>query len=356
MKTQWASLCATAALSLGLAACGGGGPSVSQVKADFESPSGKTSSKEGVIAVTTQQDASGAALALAGGVPGVGLTAEGKYRGFQSLNIRNNFEPHARALYASLQGRAQRAQTADDTFDAAGAVNFASCFTDLGQQLQSNASGGASAGSASASITVDLGTCTGGDMTGTLTVDVTIEAEQSGAGISFSYKVSYAFANVCETGGEKVCLDGTIAMEASGKFSESSFTSSSSGAGNLDILTAWDLKGSWTEGGAAKTAALKGGLRTVFSADSSGGGSAALEYLFYVSTPEGEEWSYVLRIRADSTGAGSLEIEGSDGSIRCTVNSDGSGSCTATEGGGTATVSWTASESSELDAAWLGGE
>src|SRR5688572_611854 len=99
-----------ATLSLALVACGGG-PDIEKVKADFNSPTGSVQSKDGMVAASGSLDAStGVGVLAGGGVPGASLTADGKLRGLDQLNVRRTWERRAEGLRDYLNGVSTREQ------------------------------------------------------------------------------------------------------------------------------------------------------------------------------------------------------------------------------------------------------
>ena len=71
--------------------------------------------------------------------------------------------------------------------------------------------------------------------------------------------------------------------------------------------------------------------------------SVDIEYLLYVTSPDGEEYSYVLSLNAsagDDSVSAALSIRGSDGEISCTMDASAEeerGMCTGPDG----TYEWT---------------
>lgn len=287
----------TALFALTLAACGSKTPSIDQVKADFESPSGSTKSKQSVAGAYAKQNSSGPATSFAAGGfagGGFGLTQAGP-GAFTRQNVVNPLLSYirARALGVKYQGLSE----AQDS----------SCFD------QSNVSGSGSADGTSGSVSysVDLGACSGGALTGQLTVDAEFELDQA-AGI-LHYEVEQTMDQVCSTEPAS-CVDGTMTMEMDLNFNDLT------GQGASNLVAGWFF--TITEDG--KTYETKGGMR--LDADSASG-ATKFEYLVYVKDENGQEVSLVISFEDDGMGNSSLKITGSDGSISCTANADGSGSC-----------------------------
>lgn len=305
-------------ISFGLAACGGG-PDIDKAKADFANPSGKTSDKNGVIAAQGKQDASGSAMQLgAGGVPGVGLTATGK-GGFARASVSRLMIPQAERLRALVQRDQMRPfalNIAQDGEDC-GASEASAIF---GEDITADAADGEVSGSGSFSI--DYSSCAGAGLTGTADYSIEYEITQT----SFFMSIEVSMDNVC-AGDE--CTTGSMAMEmsADGGFGNT---------GTFETIVAWDLTATY-EGQEVKS---KGGIKMGF--DDLG---SNIQILVYVTTADGEEWSYVLEATQGFDGSGSLKIRGSDGSLDCMWSADGAGSCSGDAG----SLEWTAEESEAIE-------
>lgn len=283
------SIATTALFALGLAACGSNAPTVDQVKEDFNSPSGSTKSKQSVAgAYSKQSNSNTAASFAAGGFAGGGFGLTEKRAGdVVRLTAINPFINYMKARTVGVRG-----------FNLAEAQD-ASCFDPSSVSGSGDASGG------SFSVTVDLGAC-GDGATGTLTMDGEIEVDETAG--TFKFNVEATYDQVCTTD-PAACIDGSMVME-----SESSLT------GTASFFAGWFF--TITEDG--KTYETKGGIRL----DADGGtGAASVEYLIYVKDENGQEVSLVLEATVDGQGNSTLKITGSDGSISCTANADGSGSC-----------------------------
>jgi hypothetical protein len=274
-------------------ACGGGGPDTNKVRADFDSPSGKTSDKDAVIAANGKRSAGGGATGAAGalgGFGGFGLSARDVSTGpFADVRI---------GLVNDMVMRDLRRRTpVSARLQAQESEGISSCFTPDNISV----SGGGSSASYSASI--DLGSCSG-THTGSLNLEGEFSFDEGTGDIDGVYEVEYV--NVCETS-SGVCISGSFALE----IQQSGQTGT--------YLMAWDLTTSGGEGG---TIATKGGMRY-----SLGDSTEDYEFLAYVRDSSGVEVSYVMKFTQDAEGNATLSITGSDGSIECTFNADGSGSC-----------------------------
>jgi hypothetical protein len=336
-----------ATLSLALIGCGGG-PDINQVKADFDNPSGSVQSKDGMIAASGSLDASGSAVSVAGGgVPGNSLTAY--TRGFDQINMRRTWEWRARGLRDYLNGKVTKHQALRQAqFGGDGCTNSAEAqgaFEEASQDFVADGINpfGNSKIEGSATYSQDFSACSGGELSGSAKVHIEILLESNGDNSGrLAITVQYDLNNVCELNtAEKACLDGTMIMEAEA-IGQNDF-------GSLTFTAAWDFAATWTDAGGARSASAKGGLKSSFEGDGTSG-SAKIEVLSYVNSPEGE-WSYVWSLDASYTGGeGSATIgcRGSDGSVMCTIDDNG-GMCTSSDG---SSVTWTTEESGTLDASW----
>ncbi len=319
-----------------LVACGGGGADIDRVRADFENPTGSTKNEAAIQAVASKQSGTGALGGLAGlGVTGDALTAQGKGRIFEQFNQRKTFEHRARYFRAVYQGGqnlqplspAQASGTCED------AEELQAAMMDLQEDFGRQLANGKEEFSGSVSYSIDLASCSAGEATGKVSGDIKIFISKT----KFEFNVSQNFAAVCETGGQQACVDGGLSLEMNGEGLED--------MANFSYIAAWDIASSWVAGGATKTATYKGGIRTVL-ASSGDTGSVSVEYLFYVTSPEGEEFSYVLSIKAEANGengTASWSIRGKDGEISCDVSSiDGveTGTCTGPDG----TINWSSED------------
>ncbi len=319
---------ATTLVSVGLVACGSDKPNIDQIKKDFDSPSGSIQDKNAVIAAGTKQSASGPAVALGGSFSAGSLTAADAVRGLNQLNVRRNWELPGKYLLQRMQGVNRQELSAAQFDDGACGAEAQQAYLQL------------ASGKSSASYSVDLSTCSNGEMTGSISVKMEIEGNET----SGRFNIEQELKSVCEVAGDKACVDGWLVMELS-------LEQTGPNAGRFEIVTGWDLNATWTDNGVQQTGNLRGGLRTKFEG-SEVSGNASLEYLVYVTTPDGKEYSFVLEISANSEGAGTLSIRGSDGELTCTFNADNSGSCTATGSGGSGSLTWTAEEGA-LGAEWF---
>lgn len=303
MQRNTLSLLSLSLSSVMLAACGSSGPDTAKVRADFESPSGKTSDKDAVIAANGKRSASGGATSAVGALGsfgGFGLTAKNAPVGpFSAVSVGLVNDMVIRDLRRRMPISARLHNQESE--------GFSSCFT------EDNISASASGNSVSYSASIDLGGCSG-THTGSINLDGEFTFDQGTGALDGEYNVEYA--NVCETS-SGACISGVIAME----IQQSGETGT--------YLIAWDIT---TSGGDLGNTAAKGGMRY-----SIGETSEDYEYLAYVRTSDGTEVSYVFKLGQDSEGNVKLEIRGSDGSLECIFRADGSGECT-----GDYTHSWEA--------------
>ena len=339
--------------TLVLVACGGG-PDIDQIKADFNNPSGSIKSKDGMVAASSSLDASGSAVVVGGGgVPGQSLTATGKAVGFWEINARRTWEARARALRDHLNGRSTQLQALSEAQLEAGncgdSPEAQEAFSELTSELlvdQVNPFSNSSKVSASASYEQDFSSCSNGELSGSAKIKIDFVAEQSGETSRFAFTVKYGLDNVCElTTDEKACLNGVMIVEAEAV--------GTNDFGSLTFTTGWELDASWTEDGVARAASLKGGVRSSLEGGGDSG-SAKIEIINYVNTPDGEEWSYVWSFEGAFNGlegTASIECRGSDGSVSCMIDENG-GSCMASDG---SSISWTSADEQSLDETWLKG-
>lgn len=322
--------------ALALSACSESEPDLDRLRKDFNNPSGSTSNQEAVIAVSTKQQGAGPLEDLTTAVPGLGLTASDRTTGLTQLNPRFMWESRARRLHEFLTLGRQRA--ALTTAQVSGTCDAAA--EQALQELFANANPGDNSFSGSTSFALNLASCTD-DLTGDVAISVEVEATQN----SFEMTVTEELNNVCEVAtAEQACVSGSLVMEVTG--------SSLSTAAELSFLVGWELSGTWQDGGRTLFASLKGGVRSKLTG-SNNSGLFSVEFLFYVSDPSGEEYSYVLEVVAEDTaGAGSVswKLRGSDGEIECSIQSTGAGMCTGPGG----QLSWTAEQADSLNPAWLG--
>jgi hypothetical protein len=331
-------LCLITLAPFAVVACGGG-PDIDQVKKDFESPSGSVGSKDTVIAANGEREAGGPAIALAGGgVPGAALTSNDP--GLASLNVMRNFGERARSLYRGLRSGSKEQALAVSQVDPGercadsevARMAYEEMITDLFLDAL-NPLGGDLNGSADYEI--DLGTCSEGQLTGRLAVEIEVTLADN----RFEFKVTEEFDEVCETNETAACVSGELIMEASAN-------STGESADNFTFVTAWELDTKWNDNGTSREATISGGLR-IASMTMGTAQTSSIEYLFYVNDAEGEQVSYVWRLTADEMGNVTFDIRGRDGSLSCAISNDG-GMCTAVGGDGTVTLTWTAAEAASL--------
>ncbi len=311
--------------AIALTACGGG-PDVESAREHFKNPTGSTQNQAAVAASGGSLSLSNSAISVAGdGIPGRGLTAEGKIKGFNQVSIRRLWERRGRALLDLSLGRTSQGLE-EANFSGAGCGDTPEAqqaYQDLIEDLTlSSAIGGAlgsSSVSGSASYSLDLSTCSGSQLTGSASYEIKIEV----SGDSASFTVKQGFDNVCTTDAEPECLSGSILMEAS--------ATSGLSSGSAEFITAWELEA--TAG--AKSASLKGGVRVAATND-----SGTLETLIFAKGPDGEEYSFVYTIKATADSA-TVTIRGSDGELSCSITNEGAtGMCTGPNG----SITWTAEE------------
>lgn len=321
-------------------ACGGG-PDIDKTKADFENPSGSVGSKEAVIAANGERGAGGPAIAVAGGgVPGAALVADGGTSELSKLNVMRNFAPKAQSLYAALRAGSKQqalatAQTSigDRCADSEAARQaysdmIASLFLDALNPLGGDLDG-------SASYEIDLSSCSEGQLSGRLGVEIEVLLAEN----RFKFTVTESFDNVCETMDAQACVSGDLIMEAAAD-------STGMDAANFTFVSAWELDTKWNDNGTPREATVTGGLR-IAAIQMGSSQTSSIEYLFYVTPPDGDAVSYVFRATADEMGNATFEVRGHDGSISCSINNEG-GSCTSVGGDGTVTLTWTAADEAAL--------
>lgn len=341
-----ARLFPTALTAIALTACGSSGPDLDQVRQDFDNPTGSISDRTALMDATGKREASGPALALAGGgipgqsltaaeVKGVGQLAPMKLHGRHMERVRYALSETGRAR-AGLSADAELPGDGDYSNTCAESPEAEAAFQGAYEALIRDAAGGGSSASASASYSLDVGACAA-NMTGTLSIDLEISVQATGSDSgSMRFKVTQKYEDVCEVGGEQRCIDGTFVMEASA-------SSDGMQTGAFETLSAWELTATWVDAGTTHTASTKGGIRMSVEGEGEQG-SFAIEYLVYAQNAQGEEVSFVLEISADSEGQAALVYRGADGSLECRVEASGAGTCTAVGSDGTETVSWTAEE------------
>ncbi len=337
-KVSWMGL--SAVLATGMIACGGG-PDIDQVKEDFDNPSGSTQDKNAVMSASSQASASGSVRSLgASGVPGQGLTAIGKVRGFDEINMLKRYAPVIeREYYRNFRHESAPLRAAQ--FDSCGGAEAEAAAEEIARELSVDAVLGGGSASASASFEMNLDACDAG-VTGTVKVEMEVEFSQD----YFYFRVTEELQNVCEIEGDRACLDGTLLMEAEAQ------TDASGEAGELSLIVAWEVDGTWEEDGARRAASVKGGVRTKVGGNGTSG-YGSVEYLVYAMTPEGEEYSFVYEISANwdgvGGGEGTLLIRGKDGQLECNYTAE-MVSCT-----GSGNINWTADEEIALSGEVYGG-
>jgi hypothetical protein len=323
-KILFTSLTAATVFAVG---CGSNVPSTDQVRSDFQSPSGKTSDKQGVMAVNGQQGGAGKAISVAGSgstFGGLGLTADGKVSALTHLQPKNLLGPLVQRIGARHFGYQVQELRSAQSGECGNAF--------------ANATGSVTDTSGSFSVTIDLSSCDP-ELSGTMTMDVEYEIDQAAGGLSMT--IEQSLDNVCEKAGDQACVSGDMLMEMKLNFGA---VSSGMQTGSADFLTAWALDATWKEGGKDLSASTKGGMRA--AANNS---QASVEYLFYVKDSTGAEVSYVMTAVANDDGSASISIKGGDGELTCSVMANGAGSCTGTGG----EISWTDAELVALgEAGW----
>ncbi|MCB9646508.1 MAG: hypothetical protein H6730_07915 [Deltaproteobacteria bacterium] len=340
MKTL--GLAAFTSLSLGLVACGG--DPIDQIREDFQNPSGSTSNKEGVMAAQAQRDGANPVMGIAGaGIPGAALTAEGKTRALEQVSA-TAWAPKAlnmiRAARAAAKGSKQSFLTSAQFAGAGCSDDMAAqqAYEEIWQELILDAAFGVGAASGDASYTLDVSSCSDGELTGSMTVEIKISISDE----ETKFEVKQTM-DICEVGGAEACVNGETVMRAT-----ASGTSSETEA--AEILAYWDVSGTWHEDASTYSAQLKGGVR-ITATSGTAGDTAGIEYLFYVKAPDGEEYSYVFSISATNVGGMgtvSWTIRGADGEITCTAT-ETEVSCT-----GTADFTYTGAEAAAVADDWFG--
>lgn len=334
-------------LSLLLIACGG--PDLDKVKADFENPTGSVNNREAVMASNSGREGSGPATSVAGGgVPGVALTASGKPVGLHQLNMRKAWEARARTVRDYLNGTVTRQALTEQQFEASGCDDSpeaqAAYEELLGDLLRDSANpfGNRNKVSGKASYSVDLSTCSGGQLSGKADVTIEFELEQTGEEAGrFAFTVEYTLAEACELTTEaKACLDGSLIMEAE------AIGDGGADFGRLTFTSAWELSGTWSDEGKPHEGTLKGGLRTLFEGEGDQG-QIKIEYLNYVNV-DGQEWSYVWTFEATNDRV-IWECRGKDGSVSCEIT-ETSAMCMGENG--SEAFSWTAEDEATLGDEW----
>ncbi len=288
------------ALGATLVACGGSDtPSADKVRADFQSPSGSVKDKNQLAEASISKNASSDLGALAGGLNfGLGLSSQ-KQTGLARLEFSKQYGGVLRQLQDVVRGRSSRALSAR---------NYSAC-TD-GDQI-ANAMQSSLAGSSGGSFeySVDLASCSSGELTGSMNIagefDVDVGAQE------FTFTITQKFVAVCETSGDKKCVDGEFLTEAT-------FANNA-----IEMVAGWSATATWTEDGKDRKIDSKGGFKLSGLGDDS---RASIEYLVYVTLDDGTEVSFVLSIQTSESGT-VIAYRGTDGSTQCTISSDGAGSC-----------------------------
>ncbi len=287
------------ALGATFIACGSDVPKADRVRADFQSPSGSVKDKSQLAEASISQDASSDLGVLAGGLNiGLGLSSQ-KQTGLARLEFSKQYGGVLRLLQDVLQGRSSRALSARD---------FSAC-TD-GDQISSAMQNSLSSAGTSGSFdfSIDLATCSSGELTGQMSVSGEFDVDTGAQ--KFTFTLTQKFTAVCETGGDKKCVDGEFLTEAT-------FANDT-----IEMVAGWAATATWTEDGKARKIDSKGGLKLSGLGDDSG----KVEYLVYVSLDDGTEVSFVLSIETSQSGT-VIAYRGTDGNTQCTISSDGSGSC-----------------------------
>ncbi len=345
MQLTKLGLIATTSLSLGLIACGT--DNIDQVRSDLANPTGLTADRDAVMAVQGQQSGSSPAMGLAaGGVPGQALTAYGKTRGIEQVAVRQ-WQTRGEQLFKAIAARKSGGQQnlRHDALVGTSCSNSAeanAAMEEIWKELVLDAAIGFGATTGDATYTVDVAACSNGELSGELAITLKIEIKDESVFFEVSQKM-----NLCETGGAMACVDGETTMRA---------TAAETGpnASTAEVLAYWDVKASWQDNGATRSGQLKGGIR-VGGSSSMGTDTAVIEYLFYIQTPDGQEYSYVWTLEASSSDSSSTVkwiLRGADGSIECTASEtmgDAMVTCT-----GSANFSYTEAEAEALENLWFG--
>lgn len=289
------------ALGATFIACGGSDvPKADRVRADFQSPSGSVKDKSQLAEASISQGASSDLGALAGGLNiGLGLSSQ-KQTGLARLEFSKQYGGVLRQLQDVLQGRSSRALSARD---------YSAC-TD-GDQISSAMQNSLSSAGTSGSFdfSIDLATCSSGELTGRMAVSGEFDVDAGAQ--KFTFTLTQKFTAVCETSGDKKCVDGEFLTEAT-------FANDT-----IEMVAGWSATATWTEDGKARKIDSKGGLKLSGLGDDS---RSSIEYLVYVTLDDGTEVSFVLSIQSSESGT-VIAYRGTDGSTQCTISADGSGSC-----------------------------
>lgn len=340
MRNTTLGLIATTSLSLGLVACGG--DKIDQVRTDFASPSGSTANKDAVIAVEGQRSGASPAMGLAaGGVPGA-LTAYGKSRPLEQVSVRQ-WESRAEQLFQAYAARRAGAEVQTQRAALVGqgcadSPEANAAFEEIWREFVIDAAIGFGAASGDATYSVDVDACSDGELTGNLSIYLKIQASDDE--VFFEVKQTM---DVCENSGAMACVDGETVMRATGSDDGGSASTS-------EVLAYWDVKSSWQDDGVARNAQLKGGIRIAGSSNGMDA-TASIEYLFYVQGPDGQEFSYVWTLTAESTGGNGMvtwTLRGADGEVSCTAD-ENMVSCT-----GSADFSYTSADADAIESTWFG--
>ncbi len=324
MKTS--PLCLS--LLLPIAAACGSGPDISSIKNALDNPTGSVNDKGGVTAAAQRQQANGSAGSVGAISPfgGGALTISGAaerpaVQPMFAMDAMKPFFEHVERRF----GRAmniRELRTADDDFD--------SCFNDAFAQAATLDPNG---DSFDMKVDIDFDSCGDASLSGRLTMEMSGEVDINAG--SFEYEASYVYSNVCvKSDSEKVCQDGEMRLEGVGR---APTNGSTNGDFSMEIFAAWEIATLIEADGNSHELNNKGGLEMKLGANDD---SAELSFrmVVFVTLPSGEEVSYTLTISADDN-SGSFSITGKDGSLTCTVDAAGNGSCT-----GDLDLEWTEDE------------
>jgi hypothetical protein len=340
MKRFVKGLIPTTIMAMAVSACGGG-PDIDKAKADFENPSGSGKDKNAVIAANGKQSTAGdnSALTLAGGgVPGLGLTVEGKSSRLgkiapAAIALRRVAPMVDQANRVKFPGRQiEPLRVSEGAGDCLVSTDFEQAQADFTAALME----GKEASFSATFKAGDLSACDS-SLSGAMVMSMDMKLTQTAMLIS----IETSFDQVCDNN-EGSCADGAMAQDAAiefGGMGESVF-------GSVKMVSAWDLTATYTdEAGAKQSIASKGGIRLGYLGTQAGE-EASLEYLNYVKDSSGSEVSYVLIIKANTMdGSASITIKCKDGELTCSFNdTTGEGMCSGNIDGETLMESWTAEE------------
>ncbi len=311
MKTS--PLCLS--LLLPLAAACGSGPDVSEIKSALDNPTGSINDKGGVTAAAQRQQSNGSAGSV-GAINPFGGGALTIARAHERPSVQPAFALQAmKPFFDHVERRmgrsigAQQLRTAED---------FGSCFENAFAQTENFDPNG---DSFDMKVDIDFDSCGDASLSGRMTLEMSGSIDVEGG--RFEYEGSYVYADVCvKSGDDRVCQDGEMRMEGVGRVPTTGTTNDEF---TMEIFSAWRIDTLVEADGKSYAFTNKGGLEMKLGGDDSS--SVSFRMVVFVTLPSGEEVSYTLTIKADDA-SGSFSITGKDGSLTCTVDAAGNGSCT----------------------------